>query len=142
MTTKEYLSQIHRLDTIISQKKNQLNELKILSNTIKSTDYSKEVVQSSKESLASFVVEIEKITLLEKEINSIIEVYLNKKNTIINEIQSLDDVNYIKILYQRYVDNKSFKEIAFELNYDYDYIRLLHQKSLSDFEKITQNNTN
>ncbi len=141
MTTKEYLSQLNRLETIINQKKDQLNELKILSNSIKATDYSKEIVDSSKDNNAKFIFDVEKIALLENEINDLINTYLVKKNTIINQIHVLSDVKSIEILYKKYIENKNFIDISNELNYDYDYIRRLHAKSLVNFEKTTQNNT-
>lgn len=141
MTTKEYLSQLNRLETIINQKQAQLDELKQLANSIKSTDYSKEIVDSSKDSNVKFVYDVEKIALLESEINQIIIDYTLKKGFIVNQIHTLSDVNSIEILYKRYIECKSLKDVSIELNYNYDYIRKLHRLSLSDFEKITQNNT-
>lgn len=141
MTTKEYLSQLNLLETIINQKQSQLDELKQLAITLKSTDYSKEIVDSSKDNNAKFVYDVEKIALLEHEIKNLLDNYFEIKFTIINQIHSLDNVNYVKILFQRYIENKSFIDISIELNYDYDYIRKLHKQGLSNFENITQHNT-
>lgn len=137
MTTKEYLSQLNRLDTIINQKNNQLHELKILLNSIKSTDYSQEIVNNSKDKQAKFVFDVEKIIILESELNDMIDTYVDKKNIIINQIHSLNNVNHIKILFKRYIENKSFVDIAKDLNYDYNYVLSLHHKGISEFKKIS-----
>lgn len=135
MTTKEYLSQLNRLDTIIKQKQAQLDELKELVGNINSTDYSREIVASSKDNNANYVKEVEKIALLEGELNRIIEEYLDKKDTIINQIHALDNANYIKILYMRYVENKSFVDISKDLNYEYGYTKKLNKLALLNLEK-------
>lgn len=141
MTTKEYLSQLHRIETIIDQKKAQLDELKKLSNSIKSPDYSREVVDSPKDSNVKFIYDVEKIAFLENTISDMIFDYTTKKDRIINQMHYLKDTKHIEVLYKRYIENKSFREISIDMNYDYDYIRKLHAQSLANFEKITQNNT-
>jgi len=48
------------------------------------------------------------------------------------------NTKYLQVLYKRYVEYKSFEQIAVEMGYTYDYIRKIHIKALRNFEKGTQ----
>lgn len=141
MTAKEYLQQLQRLDIMINQKTKELDTLRLQTQSIGSIDYSKERVQTSPSGDAPFVKLIGKITDLEAEIDK----YVDKKHQIINQIQSLQNVNYIFILFKRYVEFKKFKAIAIEMDFTYDHIRHLHGCALQDFQNkilnLTHKNT-
>ena len=72
---------------------------------------------------------------MENEINTDIDKLVNKRHCIINQINELQNVQYIEILYKRYVEYKDLKKIAKEMEYTYDYIRKIHVKALQNFEK-------
>lgn len=143
MRAKEYLNQLQKLDIVINQKIKELDDLKSLSQSVKSVDYSNERVKTSPCEEANFVNIINKMFDLENEINYEIDVLANKKHLIINQIQALQNPIHIQILYKRYVEFKSFDVIANEMDYAYQYTRTLHRYALQEFErtyKIIQNN--
>lgn len=141
MIAKEYLQQLQRLDIMINQKTKELDTLRLQTQSIGSIDYSKERVQTSPSGDASFVKLIGKITDLEAEINAEIDKYVDKKHQIINQIQSLQNVNYISILFKRYVEYKNLRCICVEMNISYDRMKHLHGYALKNFEDKISNST-
>lgn len=145
MTAKEYLQQLQRLDIMINHKAKELDTLRLQTQSIRSIDYSKERVQTSFSGDASFVKLMERITDLQAEINEEVDKYVDEKHKIINQIHSLQNVNYISILFKRYVEFKKFESIAIEMDFTYDHIRHLHGCALQDFQNkilnLTHKNT-
>ena len=103
MKAKEYLQQLQKLDIIINQKLQELDELKKMGG-IKCIDYTMEKVQSSQKHCATFENVLIKIIDMENEINTDIDKLVNKRHCIINQINELQNVQYIEILYKRYVE--------------------------------------
>lgn len=139
MKAKEYLQQLQRLDTVINQKIKEVQDLRLKSCSTGSIDYSKERVQSSPSGDASFMNTIGRIVDLEAEINDEIDKYCNDKHKIINQIQGLQTVNHIALLYKRYVEFKKFETIAVEMNFTYQYAIELHGYALQEFERTYEN---
>ena len=135
MRAKQYLSQLQKLDVVIEQKLQELDELKKITVDLKGIDYTKEKVKSSATHCADFENTIIKIMDLESKINAEIDKFVDKKHTIINQIQALNDTKYVQVLHKRYVEYKGFEQIACEMGYTYDYVRKVHSRALIDFEK-------
>lgn len=135
MKAKEYLGQIGRLDTVLKQKKKELAELRLMADGISSIDYSKERVQGTSSKKAPFEDPLEQIDKLEREIITETVSFANEKHKMINQIQQMPAEKYIRILYDKYIDQKSLVEIAAEKNYSYEYICSLHGEALKEFEK-------
>lgn len=133
MDTKQYLSQIERLDRVIQNKLTEIYQLKTMAcNIVVSTE--NERVQSSgdKERMASTVA---KIVDIEREIDSLIDTQLERKNVIIGQIESLENNDMYHILFNRYVKRASFGDIAKEMNYSERHIITLHGEALQEFER-------
>lgn len=133
MDTKQYLSQIERLDRVIQNKLTEIYQLKTMAcNIVVSTE--NERVQSSgdKERMASTV---SKIVDIEREIDSLIDTQLERKNVIIGQIESLENNDMYHILFNRYVKRASFGDIAKEMNYSERHIITLHGEALQEFER-------
>lgn len=130
---KEYLRSLKALDIYIKQKKEELIKLKETADSI-SIDYSSERVQTSAsgDSIPNLVVNI---ISLEKEICNQIQLYLDTRHRIIDEIQRLNNDIYIRILYKRYVEYKTLEQIAVEMEYSYDHIRRIHGYALQEFKR-------
>ena len=135
MRAKEYLQQLRRLDTVIDQKIKELDDLKVKSTCIGGFDYSKERVQTSPSGDAPYVRTVSRIVDLNEEINREIDDFVDRKHKIINQIQGLDNPNYIQILFKKYVEYKTFEQISVEMNYTYQYIVLLHGYALKEFSQ-------
>lgn len=140
MKAKEYLQQLKRLDTLIDQKIKELDELRSMS-TVGAVDYSTERVQSSHSQDAPFVRIVYKMIELEEEINAEIDNFVDIKHLIINQIHTLKNLDYITLLFKRYVEYKSLEKICVEMNFSYDYIKHLHGYALKDFEETVLNPT-
>lgn len=134
MKPKEYLQQVQKLDVMINQKIAEKSELRKFDG-VSGIDYSGDKVQSSSKGDAPFTKTVEQIIDLEKEIDDMIDQYVNLKHQIINEIQSLSNVTYIDVLYKKYIEYKRLEVIAVEMSYSYQYVRVMHGYALQEFEK-------
>lgn len=139
MTAKEYLQQLQWLDVVIKQKINEKEELQRKAGTIGAVDYSKEKTDIAHSSEASFEKITDHICDLEKEINSEIDCFVDKKHEIINQIQGLGSASFIDLLFKRYVQFKKFEQIALEMNFTYHYVLELHGLALRNFETSYKN---
>ena len=129
---KEYLRQLHRLELCIEQRQGELNRLRELIGC-NAIDYGERIQTSP--SADSIPNEVIRRAELEADISRKIERFLQLKHKIINEIQSLDNAVYVKILYMRYVEYKSLDEIAEKMNYSYRQVLRLHGTALKEFRK-------
>lgn len=135
MTAKEYLEQIESLSIRIDQMQNRLDCMRETAGGAAAIRYDKDRVQAS---VTVDAVERNVLNLIEMENKIFAEkVRLESiRNKITEQIQSLDDNRYVKILYKRYVEQKKFYVIHEEMDYDYDYVRVLHGEALGYFEMI------
>lgn len=137
MTAKEYLQQLKRADVIIEQKMKEQADLEELFKCVRAIDYGKDRVSSSGTGDAPFVNPVLKIVMLEQEINAEIDKYVDLKRKITGEIQSLQDPQFIKVLFKRYVEYKGFDKIAVELECSERNVYAIHGQALKDFtEKV------
>lgn len=132
MNVQKYLQQIKVLDAKIKQKQQQYIKLKAAASSAGAIRYDKEVVQTTRTG-----DRLEKLVLqyieLEQEINQEKFRLEQAKQTIINQIHSLNDDRFINVLFKRYVEYKSYELIAVEMNYSFDYVKELHRKALDSF---------
>lgn len=137
MKAKTYLKQLEILDTKINQKQMQLDELKLKAINTSGISYDEKVQTSlSGDMLCNAVT---RYIALEQEINEDIDNFVNVKNLIINQIHTLSDVKYIKLLFMRYVQFKRLEVIAVEMNYSYQYTKELHGVALQEFQNTYPN---
>ena len=135
MTAKEYLRQLHKADVIINQRIQEKTDLRARLSSIGSFDYSKERVQTSLPERAGYEKQIAKIIELEKEIDRLIDEYIDLKHKIIGQIHELRNERHIEILYKRYVENKRLEVVAAEMGYTFQYVVLLHGYALKEFSE-------
>ncbi|MFI3236799.1 MAG: DUF1492 domain-containing protein [Lachnospiraceae bacterium] len=136
MKSKGQLEQIEVLNEIINEKLLQVSELKQLACSLGSIDYSAVRVQSSP-SVGGKTNIVAKYVDLELEINQDIDDYVDKKNEIIKQIHKLQNVEHIKLLHDKYVQFKTFEEIAVDMRYSIRQIYRIHGSALQEFSKIT-----
>ena len=91
MTTKEYLSQIERFDRIIENKLSEMYQLKSMAYSVSGLNSNEKVQTSFEQDKIGNAVS--KIIDLENEINTLINNTLDKKMHIINQIDSIKNVN-------------------------------------------------
>lgn len=76
-----------------------------------------------------------KIDELEKNLDETIDKYVDLKNQIIGQIESMEDEITYNILFSRYIEKKQFELIAIEMEYSWRQIIRLHGKALNQFEE-------
>jgi DNA-directed RNA polymerase specialized sigma subunit len=132
MTAKEYLRQLQDMEKAIEKKQDRRREILYRAKYV-TANYSGVKVRSGSTSdrVADAVIAAE---TLQEEINSDTCDLLEKRYEIINQIHKLQKVLSIDILYFRYVQHKSLKDIAKETGYTAQYIRTAHGKALLEFE--------
>lgn len=133
MTAKEYLNQARTLDLLINAKQSELYRLKLMATSISSPVIS-EKVQSGGENNAMQI--IDKIVDLQNEINLEIDKLVDLKSQIRDEIKQVNDPVERILLTERYINNKSWMEIANMMHYTERQIHNIHGKSLKHFSKF------
>ena len=133
MTTKEYLSQISRLDRMIKNKLAELAQLKELTYGLSAIPGEERV--RSTPNLDKLGTCYTKIEEMENNLDKMIDDYVEKKNVIISQIDSMEDEVTYGILFSRYIEKKTFEVIATEMNYSFRQVTRLHGKALREFEK-------
>ena len=127
MTTKQYLGQIERLDRMISNKtieiqqvENQLYNIKSIMNDCKVQ------TSGSKDRLGD----------LQNELSNLIDSYVAKRQEIIKIIEKVRETNRYDLLFKKYVEQKSFEQIACEMNYSLVHIKRIHKLALDEVNCI------
>lgn len=136
MTAKEYLSEVQKLQNDIELEQRELQSVRDAATRI-TTSYSGVKVHSNSH-YDKVADNATKIADLESEIVTDIEQLFALKHRIINQIQGLGNINYVNVLYFRYVELNDFFTIAEQMNYTYQYVVFLHGKALKAFEKQYQ----
>lgn len=133
MQTKEYLNQISRMNRLINNKLTEISQLREMACSI-SAIKNEERVQSTPnfDKMGSTYAKIDE---MEHNLDKMIDDYVEKKNVIISQIDSMEDEVTYGILFSRYIEKKTFEVIATEMNYSFRQITRLHGKALLDFEK-------
>ena len=133
MTTKEYLGQISRLNRMINNKLTEIAQLKDMAVSISATQ-SGERVQTTP-NFDKIGTKYAKIDEMERKIDGMVDELVDKKEKIIQQIDSMDDENTYNILFARYIEKKTFEVIATEMKYSWRQVVRLHGTALKQFEK-------
>lgn len=129
MTTKEYLSQVERLDRMIQNKLEDIYKFKTMVTSI--TVGQKDVnVQTSgdKDKLGCMMAKI-----IDMETN--VDRMVDKRSGIIEQIGDIADIKLYEVLIDRYVKGKDLKVIAIERGFSERHVNRLHGEALQAFEK-------
>lgn len=76
-----------------------------------------------------------KIDEMERKIDGMVDELVDKKEKIIQQIDSMEDENTYNILFARYIEKKTFEVIATEMKYSWRQVIRLHGTALKQFEK-------
>lgn len=133
MTTKEYLGQISRLNRMINNKLTEIAQLKDMVASI-SAPQSGERVQTTP-NFDKIGTKYAKIDEMERKIDGMVDELVDKKEKIIQQIDSMEDENAYNILFARYIEKKTFEVIATEMKYSWRQVVRLHGTALKQFEK-------
>lgn len=134
MDAKEYLLQIGQISGSIKRRKKELNKIRAAGVGMRSANFRKEKVQESGK-LSKAEDMAERRTDLQQEINDEIKRLTEIRHSIITDINSLSREEYSEILFLIYVEGKSLKDAALEMNYSYNYACTLHGIALKEFKR-------
>ena len=133
MTTKDYLSQIGRLNRMINNKLIEIQQLRVMAANVSAVS-NEEKVQSTP-NFDKMGATFAKIEEMEEKLDSLIDDFIDRKNHIIAQIDGIDNELGDVILVSRYIERKSLEKIATELNYSYKSINRYHGAALKEFEE-------
>ena len=132
MTVKEYLSQAEYLDRLIDVKLEQLEELKKITC---SSHGLITVSEGGNNSVSKVHRTVEKICLLEEEINRQIDRYVDVKDGILRLITSVPDLQQRLVLEQHYLQYLTFEQIAENCYMSLRNVQYIHRKALTWLER-------
>ena len=133
MTTKEYLQQIGKLNKMINNKMVELAQMKEMAYSIKTMNTDEHVMSSSDpDRIGCAYVKIEE---MEQKIDKMIDDYVDKKEKIIKQIESIEDENLYDVLFLKYIAKKRFEDIAVEIEKSWRQTIRLHGAALKRFEE-------
>lgn len=130
MTARAYLGQAYRLENRIRNLKHRIIELRELATTVSSPGFG-EHYNVTQNTDAPYVKSLEKIMLLEDEVNTKLLLLLNLQKQIENVIAQLGDVDLQLVLTYRYIHNFSWYKIGVELSVDESTARRWHDKAIA-----------
>lgn len=130
MTPRAYLSQAYRLGNRIKLIRYKIEELRELASSVSSPGF-EEHYNASRNTDAPFVRVLEKIMLLEGELEERLLQLLDLQKQIEDVIAELDDVDLQMVLTYRYIKSLSWYKIGMELCVDESTARRWHDKALA-----------
>lgn len=132
MNVKTYLLQLKRIDVQMQQ---LISEKEFLESQLTSTTIRpKEIQVMSSMPQDPMGDSIIKLMELEHAINERYDRLINLRQTIVAQIQAMDDPLQMQILYKRYVEYKRWEIIELEMHYSFQHLQRIHKKALKTFE--------
>lgn len=136
MKAIDYLKQIKKLDNLIKNKIDEVDRLMCMATKVTASSDGERVKSSgSQERMADTVTSI---IDLKEEINADIDRFINMKRNIMQVIDSLDNADYINLLYCRYYHYMTWEAIACEMGYTYAWICTLHVRALNKMDALLE----
>lgn len=130
MTAKQFLNKARAIDLQIDSLEETKHELRDqLLNTTQ--NYDSDSVQGQKDPH-----KFDSLVIVEDQINELINQMLIAKKEALGVIFQIQDWRLREVLKRRYVDMKSFEQIAASLNYSWRNIMKLHKRGLMEVDKI------
>lgn len=131
---KKYLEEIENKNVRIQRKLAEIQQLRNLATSVSSLSSDTPVQASSEGDRIGKI--IANIVDKEKELDAIIDAYIDEKEKRIRLIEQLEDKLEYKILHKRYVELKSLSEIASEECYTYDWVGKKHLQGLKRVQEM------
>ena len=140
LNAKQYLRQLRRLNNIVQSKLDQVETLRSLAQKITYVPKNVKVQESIPEDKMTEI--ISKIVDLQKELKTDVDNLLDLKLKITHQINSLDNDDYKLLLMLRYLNFKTWEEIAVEMGCSYQWVHVLHSRALKYFAQKVQGTEN
>lgn len=119
---------------MIQNKLSEIYQLKTMACSVSVSNEGERVQNSGdKDKIGSAIA---RIVDLERETDSLIDNFVRKRKKIIEQIDSIEDVDYYHVLSMRYVARDTFENIAEKTNWSIRKVFSLHGKALLEFERL------
>ena len=125
---KEYLSQAFHIDRRIQSKMEQVSALNNLAT--KATASYSDMPGNATRNVHKMEDVLVKIIDLETEINEDICSLVDTKKDIVHKIKAVDNAEYQTLLELRYLNFRTWEQIAVEMNYELRWLYRVHHKAL------------
>ena len=136
MTAKEYLQQLDTLRDEIESTNLALEKIFTEAQGIKAIVYDKDKVQVSPDNHSeNFMIKLAELGENYARMQMRYKLERDKRIAMIN---SLANPIHVRILRKRYIDGKTFEEIAVALHYTYRHVTRLHGSALQEFTQRYQ----
>lgn len=133
MTAKEYLRQAYRLNERINSHIEEMENLRGLSRRIQGVSYGEYIHSPNRQTEASFVKILDKITDYEARINDEIDRLVDLKQEMEEAIEKIANMDERLLLRYRYLDSHSWEEIGVLLNASVRTVHRIHSSALQHF---------
>lgn len=136
MSPKEYLSRYLEADREINAKLDEISQLRAkITGTGISLNPDKVQTSPPSDTMARIV---DKIVDMEKEVDEEIDQLREIKREVYQVIFSLSDERYRAVLRRRYINGKTWEQIAVELHYSYKQVCRIHGKALQKLKDVLE----
>src|SRR5690606_13440262 len=125
---KQYLRRLKQLNNIVQSKLDEIETLTSLAQRM--TNVSKNVLVQKSTPQDKLSELISKIIDLKNELKKDVDNLLDLKLDIIQKINDIENNDYKLLLTLRYLNFKTWEEIAVEMGYTYQWVHVLHGRAL------------
>jgi len=132
MTTREYLNQINKINLVIEAKVEDEIRLRALATKVTVPTDGERVKSSSDPDRMTNIVA--KIIELDKELEETLNIWIEKRKIIIEQIDSIENPTYYHFLDLKYVKGMSRKEIQSKMAVSKSAIFNIQKEALIEFE--------
>jgi DNA-directed RNA polymerase specialized sigma subunit len=139
MKAKQYLRKIKWLDDFIKAKLDQVETLRSMATKVTPTLKDVNVQESLPQDKTAVI--IHKIIELEEEINDSIDSLVDLKADVIRKIEVIENDEYKLLLTLRYLNFKTWEQIAVDMNFTFQWVHQIHKRALIEFEKLLSSDT-
>lgn len=134
--TKQYLKQVKWLDEVINSKTEQLENLRSIVFSISGNSEDERVQTSNESDKIGYIMP--KIIDLENELNNRINEFIDLKTEVTKKIDEVPDMECRLLLMLRYLNFKTWEEIAEKMNYSRQWVTKIHGKALNSLQKLLE----
>lgn len=134
MTAKEYLEQVGNKEIYVRNLQKKIERLRKVLDSAGAVQYDTTKVRATHttDKINDLYAKMDEQQLVD---NLMIDLDEFKKK-VSDEINQLDDERYKNILHQKYIEMKTWKEIAIDMSYNVRYLFRIHGVALNEFYKM------
>lgn len=133
---KIFLMQVKLYDTKINAKLEELHHLKDM--VIKITPTLSDTQGGGSGSQDKLGDAIAKIMDLEAEIDQSVDIFVDEKKAVADVLEKIDNPDQYNVLHSRYVQYKTFEQIACDMHMTYRNVCYIHGKGLNTVTRLME----